>query len=131
MSHTYPIADMLTRIRNATLARLEIIEVPHSRVKESILEVMTNEGFINGFRVVKRGEKKYIYVSLKYSDNNPVITDIKCFSKPGRRVYIGCDKIRKYTPGYGITILSTSKGIMSGGKALKEKLGGELICTVY
>jgi small subunit ribosomal protein S8 len=131
MSHTYPIADMLTRIRNALMARLEIIEVPHSNMKESILEVMTQEGFINGFRVVKRGPKKFIYVSLKYVDNNPVITEIKCFSKPGRRIYIGYDQIKRYTPGYGITILSTSKGIMSGGRALKEKIGGELICTVY
>ncbi len=131
MSHTYPVADMLTRIRNAVQARLDIIELPHSKIKESILEVMTSEGFINGFRVVKRGEKKFVYVSLKYYNNDPVITEIKCFSKPGRRMYIGYDKIRTYTPGYGIAILSTSKGIMSGGKALKEKLGGELICTVY
>ncbi|MGB9599759.1 MAG: 30S ribosomal protein S8 [Myxococcota bacterium] len=131
MSHTYPVADMLTRIRNAIQARLDIIEVPHSKIKESILEVMTNEGFINGFRVVKRGEKKYIYVSLKYYNNDPVISEIRCFSTPGRRMYIGYDKIRRYTPGYGIVILSTPKGIMSGGKALKEKLGGELICSVY
>jgi len=131
MSHTYPVADMLTRIRNATQARLDIIEIPHSKIKESILEVMTNEGFINGFRVVKRGEKKYIYISLKYYNNDSVITDIKCFSKPGRRMYLGYDRIREFTPGYGIAILSTSKGIMSGGKALKDKLGGELICTIY
>lgn len=130
MSHTYPVADMITRIRNALLARLDIIEVPHSKIKESILEVMTGEGFINGFRVVKRGEKKYIYVSLKYVDNEPVITDLRCFSKPGRRVYIGYDRIRQHTPGYGIAILSTPRGIMSGHKALRERLGGELICTV-
>lgn len=131
MSHTYPIADMLTRIRNALQARHDIIEVPHSRLKEAILEVLTNEGYINGFRVVKRGVKKFIYVSLKYYNNEPVISEIKCFSKPGRRMYIGYDEIRKYTPGFGIIILSTSKGIMSGGRALKEKVGGELICSVF
>lgn len=131
MSHTYPVADMITRIRNALLARLGIIEIPHSKIKEAILEVMTGEGFINGFRVVKRGEKKYIYVSLKYVDNEPVITELRCISKPGRRVYIGYDRIRQHTPGYGIAILSTPKGIMSGHKALRERLGGELICTVW
>ncbi len=131
MSHTYPVADMITRIRNALRARLDIIEVPHSKMKESILEVMTDEGFINGFRVVKRGEKKFVYISLKYSNNEPVITELKCFSKPGRRFYIGYDKVRRYTTGYGIAILSTPKGVMSGQKAIKEKLGGELICTVY
>ncbi|MCX7943222.1 MAG: 30S ribosomal protein S8 [Deltaproteobacteria bacterium] len=131
MSHTYPVADMLTRIRNALQARLDIIEVPHSKLKESILEVMTHEGYINGFRVVKRGAKKYVYISLKYYNNEPVITEIKCYSTPGRRMYIGYDKIKRYTPGYGIVILSTSRGIMSGGRALREKIGGELICSVY
>ena len=129
---TDPIGDMLTRIRNASSARHEKCLVPKSRLKVRIAEVLKEEGFIKDFVVHQDGVQGAITILLKYSgDREPAISDIKRVSKPGLRRYVPNDSIPRVLNGMGIAILSTSKGVMVDREARKQKVGGELICTVW
>jgi small subunit ribosomal protein S8 len=132
MSFTDPIGDMLTRIRNASSARHEKVLVPRSRLKVRIAEVLKEEGFIKDFVVHQDGIQGAITILLKYSaDREPAISDIKRVSKPGLRRYVPNDSIPRVLNGMGIAILSTSKGVLVDREARKQKVGGELICTVW
>ena len=132
MSFTDPIGDMLTRIRNASSARHEKVLVPRSGLKVRIAEVLRAEGFIKDFLVHEEGVQGAITVVLKYSaDREPAISEIKRVSKPGLRRYVPTDSIPRVLNGMGIAILSTSKGVMVDREARKQKVGGELICTVW
>ena len=132
MSFTDPIGDMLTRIRNASSARHEKCLVPKSRLKVRIAEVLKEEGFIKDFVVHQDGVQGAITILLKYSaDREPAISDIKRVSKPGLRRYVATDSIPRVLNGMGIAILSTSKGVLVDREARKQKVGGELICTVW
>jgi small subunit ribosomal protein S8 len=132
MSFTDPIADMLTRIRNASSARHEKVVVPRSRLKIRIAEVLKEEGFIRDFVVHEDGPQGAITILLKYSaDREPAISDIKRISKPGLRRYVATDSIPRILNGMGVAILSTSKGVLVDREARKQKVGGELICTVW
>jgi small subunit ribosomal protein S8 len=132
MSFTDPIGDMLTRIRNASSARHEKCLVPASRLKVRIAEVLKEEGFIKDFLVHQEGPQGAITILLKYSaDREPAIGEIKRVSKPGLRRYVPTDSIPRVLNGMGIAILSTSKGVMVDREARKQKVGGELICTVW
>jgi small subunit ribosomal protein S8 len=132
MSFTDPVADMLTRIRNASSARHEKVLVPRSRLKIRIAEVLKEEGFIKDFVVHQDGTQGAITILLKYSaDREPAISDIKRVSKPGLRRYVPNDSIPRVLNGMGIAILSTSNGVLVDREARKQKVGGELICTVW
>ncbi len=132
MSFTDPIGDMLTRIRNASRARHEKVLIPASRLKMRIAEVLKDEGFIKDYVLHEDGVQGAITVLLKYtSDREPAISDIKRVSKPGLRRYVPTDSIPRVLNGMGIAILSTSKGVMVDREARKQKVGGELICTVW
>ncbi len=132
MSMTDPVADMLTRIRNASSARHEKVLVPKSRLKVRIAEVLKEEGFIKDFVVHQDGVQGAISILLKYSaDREPAISDIKRVSKPGLRRYVPNDAIPRILNGMGIAILSTSHGVLVDREARKQKVGGELICTVW
>jgi len=127
-----PIGDMFTRIRNGQMRLLNSIDVPASKFRSQILEILKNEGFINNFRLEKKEDKKNILIiDLKYFEGSPVIKEIKRISKPGRRVYSRAVSIPKVQNGLGVAILSTSKGVMSDNDARKNNLGGEIICRVF
>jgi small subunit ribosomal protein S8 len=129
---TDPIGDMLTRIRNASAARHEKVLVPASRLKVKIAEVLREEGFIKEFVRHEDGAQGAITIMLKYSgDREPAISDIKRVSKPGLRRYVPHTEIPRVLNGMGIAILSTSNGVMVDREARKQKVGGELICTVW
>jgi small subunit ribosomal protein S8 len=132
MSFTDPIGDMLTRIRNASSARHEKVLIPASRLKLRIAEVLKEEGFIKDYVRHEEGPQGAITILLKYaSDRAPAITDIKRVSKPGLRRYVPTESIPRVLNGMGIAILSTSKGVLVDREARKQKVGGELICTVW
>ena len=125
-----PVSDMLTSIRNGLKARLYSVETPASRLKAEIARVMKEAGYIADVLTTSEFPKKLV-ITLKYSDKaEPAITEIKRISKPGLRRYAPCDRIPSVLDGMGLVILSTSKGVMSGVRAKKERLGGEIICTV-
>ncbi len=129
---TDPIGDMLTRIRNASSARHEKCLVPKSRLKVRIAEVLKEEGFIKDFVVHQDGVQGAITILLKYSgDREPAISDITRVSTPGLRRYVANDSIPRVLNGMGIAIISTSKGVLVDREARKQKVGGELICTVW
>lgn len=132
MSMSDPIADMLTRARNAQKAKKATFVCPHSRMKASILEVMKSEGFIKGYTVkdIRKGIQELV-VELKYFSQEPVIKQIKRISKPGRRVYSDVSNIPRYYNGLGVTILSTPKGVMSDAAAREAHVGGEIICSIF
>ena len=127
-----PIGDMLTRIRNGQMRSLNKINIPFSNFRLKILEVLKKEGYIIDFNI-NNGEKKikFLSVDLKYYEGQPVIKEIKRVSKPGRRVYSKATSIPKVLNGLGLAILSTSKGVMSDTDAIKNNLGGEIICKVF
>ena len=126
------IADFLTRVRNASMAKLEKVDVPASKIRPGIAGVLKEEGYIRHFKVARDGKQGMMRVYLKYDEKGvPVITEIRRSSRPGRRYYVAQDKIPKVRSGFGLSILSTSKGILSGTKATEQKLGGEVICTVW
>ena len=132
MTFVDPIGDMLTRIRNGQMRSLDKINIPYSNFRLKILEVLKNEGYIIDFKTDKSDEnKKLIKVDLKYYEGRPVIREIKRISKPGRRVYSRADSIPRVHNGLGLAILSTSKGVMSDSEAIKNNLGGEIICRVF
>lgn len=128
--YTDSIADMLTRIRNAARAQKSETVVPHSKLKESLARLLLAEGYIGGVQVV--GEtKKFIQINLKYSGTDSVITDLKRISKPGQRIYLPVDRLPRTSSGFGITVISTSQGLMTDKQARKAKTGGEVICQVW
>ena len=127
-----PIGDMLTRIRNGQMRSLNKINMPFSNFRLKILEVLKKEGFIIDFNIDNGKQKmKFLSVGLKYYEGQPVIKEIKRISKPGRRVYSRATSIPKVLNGLGLAILSTSKGVMSDTDAIKNNLGGEIICKVF
>jgi small subunit ribosomal protein S8 len=126
-----PIADMIIRIKNALLARHETVVVPHSRVKELISKILVDTNYVESYQVEKKTPQPEIVFKLRYVGKVPAITDVKRVSKPGRRVYTTSAKIPRSLGGYGITIVSTSKGIMTGQDAKKQNVGGEVLCQIW
>jgi small subunit ribosomal protein S8 len=132
MSVNDPIGDMLARIRNAQERGKSKVAVPHSKLRENVLNVLQGEGFIRGFAVVQQGNNKAeIEVELKYFDGAPVIRELQRVSKPGRRVYASVATLPTVFNGLGISILSTPKGVMSDADARAQNVGGEVLCTVF
>lgn len=132
MSMTDPIADLLTRIRNASMAKLQKVDIPSSNLKVSMANVLKAEGFIKNFKVIADNKQGVLRVYLRYIDEKePVIKEIKRISKPGSRVYVGCEDIPSVKSGMGIAILSTSKGILTDRNAREAGVGGEVVCTVW
>ena len=130
MSMTDPIADMLTRIRNAQLAEKATVQMPVSKVKLAIAKVLKDEGYVDGFAVVGDEAKPQLEISLKYYAGRPVIERLERVSKPGLRVYRGRNDIPKVMNGLGVAILSTSRGVMTDRKARADGVGGEVLCIV-
>jgi len=129
--YTDPIADMLTRIRNATLAKKSELVLPYSKFKFSLAQVLLKEGFIGSVSEVA-GKHRIIQIGLKYGpDGDGVIAGIKRVSKPGQRIYLPVDKIPRTNSGYGITVVSTPKGLLTDRQARKDRLGGEVVCQVW
>lgn len=131
MSMTDPIADMLTRIRNANQAKHETVSMPASRLKLEILEVLKNEGYISEYEKVEDGKQGVIKVTLKYDNKERVIKGLKKISKPGLRVYAKANELPRVLNGLGIAVISTSNGIMTDREAREKKLGGEVIAFVW
>ncbi|MBQ5954565.1 MAG: 30S ribosomal protein S8 [Firmicutes bacterium] len=132
MTMTDPIADMLTRIRNANTAGHETVEIPASKMKKAIAQILKDEGYITDFEVIEDGKQGIIKVTMKYSAHNEkVITGIKKISKPGLKVYAKAEDVPRVLGGLGIAIISTSKGIISDKEARKLGVGGEVICYVW
>jgi small subunit ribosomal protein S8 len=132
MAMTDPIADMLTRIRNAGMAQHPKLDIPSSNVKVAVAEVLKNLGYIKNFKVVSDDLQGVLRVYLKYDDNNnTVIHEISRVSRPGRRVYVKHNEIPQVKNGLGIAILSTSKGVMDDAAAREAQVGGEVLCTVW
>lgn len=128
---TDPIADMLARIRNAIAVNKVEITLPHSKAKESIAKILKSNHYITGVSVVNLSVGKAMTLQLRNEDSNSQITEITRLSRPGRRMYVSVDKIPQVKQGRGIVIVSTPKGIITGGEARKQRVGGELICKVY
>jgi len=132
MSMSDPIADMLTRIRNAEKAKFNSVDIPGSKLKIELAKVLKNEGFIRNYKFVKDSKQGVLRVYLKYAQGRSnVIVGIERVSKPGRRVYVKSKNVKPVLNGMGITILSTSKGIMTDKIARRENLGGEILCNVW
>ena len=130
---TDTIADMLTRIRNANLAKHQIVQIPSTKVTRNIANVLLTEGFIESFEELKNGLRSSLLLSLKYSgkDRTPLITKITRASKPGLRVYSSSKKMPRVLGGFGTAIISTSKGLMTDKKTREEGIGGELLCYIW
>jgi small subunit ribosomal protein S8 len=129
---TDPIADMLTRIRNASKAKLEKVDIPSSKLKLEIAKILKDEGYIKNLKMVKDRRQGVIRVYLKYTDEEaPVIQGIRRVSRPGNRVYVGNDRIPKVLNGLGTAILSTPQGVQTGRQARKNNVGGEVLCHVW
>lgn len=132
MTTSDPIADMLTRMRNAMIARHSKVDVPASKLKADIARILKEEGYILNFKIAEEGSRKTIKIYLKYNTTNqPVITKLERVSRPGCRVYVGAREIPRVLGGLGINILTTPKGVMTGRAARKEGVGGELLCHVW
>lgn len=127
---TDPISDFLTRFKNAARAGNEEFTAPYSKIKADIAEILKQEGYLWKYEVVT-GERTELKVSPKFIDGRPVLTDLKRISKPGRRQYVGSQDIPRVLSGLGISILSTSKGVMSGASAKRQKLGGEILANIW
>jgi small subunit ribosomal protein S8 len=128
---TDPIADMLSRIRNAIAAGKTAVNLPHSKIKQAVAELLAENGFLQSVKVVEAGGHKQLEVAIRTEDSNAAISEISRLSTPGRRLYVRADAIPKVKGGRGLVILSTSRGIMTGDQARAKKIGGELICQVY
>ncbi|WP_027700859.1 30S ribosomal protein S8 [Metaclostridioides mangenotii] len=132
MTMTDPIADMLTRVRNANMVKHETVDVPASNMKKEIARILLEEGFIRGYDVIEDGKQGIIRIQLKYGqEGDRVIQGLKKISKPGMRVYAGNNEIPKVLNGLGISVISTSKGILTDKQARKENVGGEVVCYVW
>ena len=131
MQITDPIADMLTRIRNANTAKHETVDVPASNMKKAIAEILNEEGYIKGYQIIEDGKQGVIRITLKYGQNKEkVISGLKRVSKPGLRIHAGADELPRVLKGLGIAIVSTSKGIMTDKKARAEHIGGEVLAFI-
>ncbi len=128
---TDPIADMLTRIRNAARVKAEKVDIPASKLKLEIAKILKEEGFIRAYKVIKDRRQGILRVNLKYAEGQPVITGIQKVSKPGRRVYVGSQEIPRVMGGVGLAILTTPKGVLSDKVCRRENVGGELLCNVW
>jgi len=132
MSLTDPVADLLTRIRNAVSARQQKLDVPASKLKMEIARILKEEGYISNFKATEESGRKVLRVYLKYSSNNDAaITNLSRVSRPGCRVYVGHQEIPRVLGGLGINILTTPKGVMTGRQARKSGIGGEILCEVW
>ena len=132
MTLTDPIADMLTRVRNAALARKKDVRIPSSKMKVEIAKIMKDEGYIRNFKVVDDSLQGHLSLTLKYTeDNQSVITGLKKVSKPGCRIYCKADSVPKVLDGLGIVIISTSSGIVTGKKCQELGVGGEVLCQIW
>ena len=132
MSMTDPISDLLTRIRNALMARHTIVNVPTSRMKLEIVKILKDEGYVDNFKIVEDAHQGLIAIDLKYGHaDRRAITGLERVSKPGRRIYRGKDEIPDVLNGLGITIISTSKGVMTGKTCRDRGVGGEVLCNVW
>jgi small subunit ribosomal protein S8 len=128
---TDPIADMLTRIRNAALIRAEKVDIPASRMKLELAKILKEDGFIRAYKILKDKKQGILRLTLKYVDNENVISGLKRVSKPGRRVYVGKNEIPRVMGGVGIAVLTTPKGILSDRTCRRDGIGGEVICYVW
>lgn len=128
---TDPIADMLTRMRNAALIKAEKVDIPASRIKLEIAKILKEEGFIRAYKILKDKKQGILRLTLKYIDSENVISGIKRVSKPGRRVYVGSREIPRVMGGVGIAVLTTPRGIMSDKACRRDAVGGEVICYVW
>ena len=132
MSMSDPLADMLTRVRNALMANFESVDMPLSNLKARVANILKNEGYIEDFQAIEDDKQGILRIKLKYDQNNrAVITGIQRVSKPGRRLYVKYDKIPKVMSGLGISVVSTSKGVVTDKQAREMKVGGELLCEVW
>ena len=132
MQITDPIADMLTRIRNANTAKHETVDVPASSMKKAIAEILNDEGYIKGYQLIEDGKQGVIRITLKYGQNKEkVISGLKRVSKPGLRIYAGADELPRVLKGLGIAIISTSKGIMTDKEARANHIGGEVLAFIW
>ena len=132
MAVSDPVADMLTKIRNASRAGFEKVDITTSRLKLEVIKILKNEGYIKNFKKTTTDNINYIRVFLKYDDGDkPIIHGIEKISTPGRRIYTGYRKLPRVYNGYGTIIVSTSDGVTTGKKAAEKKIGGELICTIW
>ena len=132
MQITDPVADMLTRIRNASSAKHETVDVPASNLKKAIAQILLDEGYIKSFELVDNGNQGVLHITLKYmAKKAPVISGLKRVSKPGLRIYAGADELPKVLKGLGIAIVSTSKGVMTDKKARELHIGGEVLAFVW
>jgi small subunit ribosomal protein S8 len=126
------IADGLTRIRNAAQRKMEVTKLNYSRLMEDVLKVFQEKGYIESYKVIEDGNKKFLNVTLKYDENgDSVINEVKRISKPGRRVYKGYEDIKNFKNGFGTIVVSTNKGVLSNDEAYKQKVGGEVICSIW
>ena len=132
MSASDPVADMLTKVRNAAMARHEKVDVPSSKLKLEIVKIMKTEGYSKNFKKVQENKKNTLRIFLKYDEeNNSVIHGVEKISTPGRRVYSGYKDLPRVYNGYGTVIVSTSSGVTTGKKASEKMVGGELVCTIW
>jgi len=131
MTMTDPIADLLTRIRNANQNEFSKLELPSSRFKVEIVRVLKEEGYIRDYRILRADGRAVIKIFLKYAGRERVIKNIDRVSRPSRRVYVGCEEIPRVLNGLGVAILSTPRGVMTGRQAQRERIGGEVLCTVW
>ena len=132
MHITDPVADMLTRIRNASSAKHETVDVPASNLKKAIAEILLEEGYIKSYSVVDNGNQGMIHITLKdLAKTQPVISGLRRISKPGLRIYAGCEELPRVLKGLGIAIVSTSKGVMTDKKARELHIGGEVLAFVW
>lgn len=128
---TDPIADMLTRIRNALMVKKDTVEVPSSNIKKAIADIMLKEGYVSDVKLVEDGFAGTLQITLKYANKRPVINGLKRVSKPGLRTYAGVENMPKVLNGLGIAVLSTNKGIMTDRQAKAANVGGEVLCYIW
>ena len=131
MSLSDPIGDMLARIKNALMRNHKVVELPSSKFKTKIADVLKSEGYIINYKNIENENKQILEINLKYNSGNPVINTIERVSKPGRRIFSRADSLPKINNGLGIAIISTPKGVMTDIDARKQKVGGEIICKVF
>ena len=131
MQITDVIADMLTRIRNASSAKHETVDIPASGTKKAIADILSEEGYVAGYQIIEDGKQGIIRITLKYIAKKPVIQGLKRVSKPGLRIYAGCEDMPSVMKGLGTAIVSTSKGIMTDKKARREHVGGEVLAFIW
>lgn len=132
MSVSDPISDMLTKIRNASMAKFEKVDISSSKLKVEIVKILKNEGYIKTFKKINQDGKNQIRIFLKYDGaSKPVLHGLRRLSKPGRRVYTGYKSMPRVFNGYGTLIVTTSKGVITGKKAAEQQVGGELICSIW